>query len=213
VHGSQRLDKLVLPLARHQPAEADDELAAHAQTIARRRSPLRARRRERSTVDRRPQHLGGDRACDTPCRQRGELAHGDQQRGVAQHATQQVAGDRQGGRQGDLRSAQEHQIRPPRALAQCGAEQPGGQRVTELHQANVVACDELLGLPAQCSGGPKDAVRRTNHGVVVRGVESGRGGMRRRENDHLVGVERLDHPPVIRLGAPDAWRKIVGDEQ
>jgi hypothetical protein len=47
----------------------------------------------------------------------------------------------------------------------------------------------------------------------MRGVEGGGLDMGRREDGDLGGIERPDDAPVVRLGATDARREVVGDEE
>jgi hypothetical protein len=47
----------------------------------------------------------------------------------------------------------------------------------------------------------------------MRGVERGGLDVRGREDGDLGGIEGPDDTPVVRLGATDARREVVGDEE
>ena len=211
---AKRVDELVLPLARHEAADADHELAVDAETLAQTRGLLVARRLEGVDLERRTQDLGRDSALGLLARRlRRVLAHREQHGGVAEDVAQSVvhAGDH--ARQGDLGAAEEDDVRDAVPLPQTGTKESGRQRMAELDELRSLALGHLLHGVQHGIGGPEHRRRSADDGVRVGGVEGGGVDVRRREDRHLGGIQGLDDAPVVRLGAADTRGEVVGDEE
>ena len=86
-----RVDEHVLTLARHEAADADDELAVDAEAGTQRRRLVAARRHVLVHRERRTQDLRGHGAARLLARGvRRVLAHRQQHRGLAEHVAQRL---------------------------------------------------------------------------------------------------------------------------
>ena len=182
----QCVDELVLALARHKPADADDELTVDAEPLAEARGLVAVRRDEVVHQEWRPKHLRRHLASGLLARFRGGvLTHGEQHGGVAEHVTEQIvhAGHHTGQR--DLGAAEEDDVGDTVALSQPRAEQAGGQRVAELDELRSLALGHLLHRVQHRVGRPQDRCGRADDGVRVGRVERGGVDVRRREDRDL----------------------------
>ena len=75
--------------------------------------------------------------------------------------------------------------------------------MAKLDQFELVLFDEFQGEPQQTPGGPKLLERVPVDPVGVGGVEVPAARLIRGDDDEVGRVERLDEPPVVRLGAAD----------
>ena len=85
--------------------------------------------------------------------------------------------------------------------------------MAELEQLEVVLGDEALAQALDRRRRPDRRPGGADDGVGVGRIEGRRVAVSGRHDDHLAGIERLDHVPVVGLGAADARRKVVGHKE
>ena len=182
----ERVDELVLALARDEAADADDDLPVDAETLAQTRHLVAVCRRELVHVQGRPQDLRGHLAVGLLARGLGRvLAHGQQHRRVAEHVPEHVVDARHDAGQRHLGAAEEDDVGQAAPLAQPRPEQAGRQRVAELDELRSFALGHLLHRVQHRVGRPQDRRRRTDHGVGMGRVERGGVDVRRSEDRNL----------------------------
>ena len=170
----QSVDQLVLALARHQAADADDELPVDAHALAQAGGLVAVGRHEVVHQERRPQHLRGHLAAGLLARGLGGvLADGEQHGRVAEHVPQHVVHAGNDAGQRDLGAAEEDDVGQAAPLTQPRAQQTGRQRVAELDELRSFALGHLLHRVQHRAGRPE-------HRAWTRGPRCTDGSRRRR---------------------------------